>query len=97
MSTEYMPSKRIAFERIKVFSHGGVTARLMKGYVLLSDGVSGMWRFRTIISASLGDRDEFPYALQCPVHELLLLSAFPPITSTGARMLRDNPDRGVAL
>lgn len=40
MSTEYMPSKRIAFERIKHFSYGGVTARLDDGDLLLTDGVN---------------------------------------------------------
>lgn len=40
MSTEYMPSKRIAFERIRHFSCGGVTARLEGGDLLLTDGVN---------------------------------------------------------
>ena len=55
MSTEYMPSRRIAIERIKDFNHNGVSARLVKGYVLLSDGVSGMWAF----PASWGRRVTF--------------------------------------
>lgn len=40
MATEYMPSKRIAFERIRHFSYGGVTAMLEDGDLLLTDGVN---------------------------------------------------------
>lgn len=40
-----MPSKRIAFKRIRNFSHNGVTARLEDGGVFLSEGTNGMWAY----------------------------------------------------
>jgi len=62
MSTEYMPSKRIAFERIKHFSYGGVTARLENGDLLLTDGVSCLWAYpackgRRVTFIRQGDND----------------------------------------
>ena len=43
MSTEFMPSRRIAYERIRAFSHNGVTAQLEDDDVLLSDGMNYLW------------------------------------------------------
>lgn len=62
MSTEYMPSKRIAFERIKHFSYGGVTARLEGGDLLLTDGVNCLWAYpackgRRVTFIRQGDND----------------------------------------
>lgn len=62
MSTEYMPSKRIAFERIKHFSYGGVTARLENGDLLLTDGTSCLWAYpaskgRRLTFIRQGDND----------------------------------------
>ena len=62
MSTEFMPSRRIAFERIRHFSYGGVTARLEDGEVFLSDGTNGMWAYpacrgRRITFIRQGDND----------------------------------------
>ena len=45
MSTEFMPSKRIAFERIRTFSHNGVTAILQDGDVLLREGENYLWAY----------------------------------------------------
>lgn len=45
MSTEFMPSKRIAFERIRTFNHNGVSVRLVDGKVFLSEGTNGMWAY----------------------------------------------------
>lgn len=65
MSTELMPSKRIALERIRNFSHNGVTARLKDGDVLLTDGRSCLWVFpacadRRITFVRQGDNDVMP-------------------------------------
>lgn len=45
MSTEFMPSKRIAFERIRSFSHNGVTAIVHVGNVLLREGENYLWAY----------------------------------------------------
>jgi hypothetical protein len=57
-----MPSKRIAFERIKHFSYGGVTARLENGDLLLTDGTSCLWAYppcagRRVTFIRQGDND----------------------------------------
>jgi hypothetical protein len=62
MSAEYMPSKRIAFERIKHFSYGGVTAKLEDGNLLLTDGASCLWVYpackgRRVTFIRQGDND----------------------------------------
>lgn len=62
MSTEYMPSKRIAFERIEHFSYGGVTAKLENGDLLLTDGTSCLWAYpaykgRRVTFIRQGDND----------------------------------------
>lgn len=65
MSTELMPSKRIAFERIRDFSHNGITARLEDGDVLLTDGTNCVWVYpactgRRVTFVRLGDNDVMP-------------------------------------
>lgn len=65
MSTEIMPSKRIAFGRIRNFSHNGVTTRQEKGDVFLTDGTNCMWVYpacagRRVTFVRQGGNDVMP-------------------------------------
>lgn len=65
MSTEFMPSKRIAFERIRHFSHNGVTAILKDGDVLLREGENYLWAYpayvgRRVTFVRQGDNENMP-------------------------------------
>lgn len=45
MSTEFMPSHRIAFDRIRNFNCNGVRALVENGNVFLTDGSSYLWAY----------------------------------------------------
>lgn len=65
MSTEFMPSKRIAFERIRNFNHKGVTAHLEDRAVLLRDGTNCLWAYpacanRRVTFVRQGDSEVMP-------------------------------------
>jgi hypothetical protein len=45
MSTEFMPSKRIAFDRIRNFSHNGVKAVVDDGNLSLREGENYLWAY----------------------------------------------------
>lgn len=48
MSTEFMPSKRIAFDRLRNFNYNGVRATVEHGDLFLTDGIGYLWAYPAI-------------------------------------------------